>query len=41
MIIEAEIFKTFQQKIKLVREFQSLGFRTSIEGNLVLGVKYL
>jgi len=39
MIVEAETFKTFKQKIKLVKEFQNKGFSTSIDGNLVLGVK--
>lgn len=40
MIVEAEFFKTFKQKTKLVKEFRSKGFSISIDGNVVVGVKY-
>lgn len=40
MIVEAQTFNTFKQKIKLVKEFEDKGFSTSIDGNLVLGVKW-
>jgi hypothetical protein len=39
MIVEAETFSTFKQKIKLVKEFQDKGFSTSVNGDVVVGIK--